>query len=170
MSYTETILLGVPSGIVSALIVWLSITTWSNVVTPWIRKQIYRGVEVTGEWTSVLMTDEDDIRVDDISKAFKTMSYSLTIERQYGHVLKGCFFQSYKSQDSESQGRYRFKGQIMDGVVMLSLEPEVKSKSTFGTLLMYVTSAGGELNGMFTFKGAKSNMIKTTDLILKKRI
>lgn len=169
MSYTETILLGVPSGVVSALIVWLSITTWSNVVTPWVRKQIYRGVEVTGEWTSALIKDDEGNDVVDISKAAQTITYVLTIERQYGHVLKGWFSQSYKSQNSESQGRYKFKGQIMDGVVMLYLEPEVRSKSTFGTLLMYVGSAGCELDGIFTYKGAKTNSIKTTNITLKKR-
>ncbi|MFA0555708.1 hypothetical protein [Vibrio sp. 10N.222.55.A1] len=170
MNYWETILLGIPSGIVSAFLVWLTIKTWATVFTPWLRTQIYRGVDVKGEWTLVEMTGEQGVAVEVMEDATQTVSYVLNIEKQYGHVLKGWFSQSYKSSESESQGRYQVQGQILDGVVMLSLSPQNKCKSSFGTLLMYVVSAGGELEGKFTYKGAKTNRINAIDISLKKRL
>ncbi|EII3091980.1 hypothetical protein AB3D11_001324 [Vibrio vulnificus] len=170
LSYWETILLGIPSGIVSAFLVWLTIKTWATVFTPWLRTQIYRGVDVRGEWTLVQLTDDQGQVVSEMELAAQTVSYVLNIEKQYGHVLKGWFSQSVKSSDTETQGRYLVRGQILDGVVMLSLSPQNKSKSSFGTLLMYVVCAGAQLEGKFTFKGAKTNKINAIDISLKKRL
>ncbi|HIF9129488.1 hypothetical protein [Photobacterium damselae] len=170
MSNWETVLLGVPSGIVSAFLVWLSLSTWATVFTPWLRKQIYRGVEVQGEWTCSVMFDDEGNLVNDIANAVETINYVLHIEKQFGHILNGWFSQSYKNDNTESQGRYLVRGQIMDGVVMVSLTPHHKGKSTFGTLLMYVVASGGGLDGKFTYKGAKTNQINSTDISLIKRL
>ncbi|SHF91447.1 hypothetical protein [Vibrio gazogenes] len=170
MNYTETILLGVSSGIVSAFLVWVCVKSWNATFTPWLRKQIYRGVEVQGEWTAVIMHDNDGRDVSEIGDAVETINYVLNIESQYGHVVKGWFSQSYKNSERESQGRYKVTGQIMDGVLMLSLSPSMRSKSSFGTLLMYVAASGGMLDGIFTYKGVKTNTIKSTDITLEKRV
>ena len=169
VSSYQTILLGIPSGIVSAFIVWVSMKAWASTFTPWLRKQIYRGVEVQGQWITVVMHDVDKKPTDNIEIASETITYVLNIENQYGHVVTGWFSQDHKCKDTESHGRFKFKGQIMDGVLMLSLTPSLKSKSTFGTLLMYVVSAGSRLEGKFTYKGAKTNNINSIDISLDKR-
>ncbi|MEM6184462.1 hypothetical protein [Shewanella vaxholmensis] len=170
MSKFETILLGIPSGIVSAFIVWITMRTWASTFTPWIRKQIYKGVEVQGQWTAVVMKDGDRNDIVDIENAVETITYVLNIDNQYGHVVTGWFSQDHKCAETESHGRFNFRGQIMDGVLMLSLTPSLKSKSTFGTLLMYVVSAGSRLEGKFTYKGAKTNQINSIDIVLDKRV
>jgi hypothetical protein len=169
MSNYETILLGIPSGVVSAFIVWVSIKTWTSTFTPWVRKQIYRGVEVQGQWTAVIMLDSNKCLTESIEMAIETITYSLNVENQYGHIVTGWFSQDHKCAETESHGRFNFRGQIMDGVLMLSLTPSLKSKSTFGTLLMYVVSAGSRLEGKFTYKGAKTNQINSIDIALDKR-
>lgn len=171
MTYSETILLGIPSGVVSAFLVWVTITTWTSIFTPWLRKQIYRGVEIQGEWTSVVMRNRDGNEINDMIDAVETVSYIFNIENQNGHVIKGWFSQIYKNNNEvESQGRYKVVGQIMDGMVMATLSPDNKNKSTFGTLLMYVICSGGKLDGKFTYKGAKTNKINVIDIKLDKRL
>ncbi|WP_210397395.1 hypothetical protein [Motiliproteus sediminis] len=167
-SEVQTILLGVPSGVVAAFLVWFVAVVWNSAFTPWIRKQIYRGVELTGQWNATLMSDEAGNSTDSIENAVSSISYMLSIEKQYGHQLKGWFSQDFKEGDKSTHGRYLVDGQVVDGTLVLSLKPADKSKSAFGTLLMNISSAGNKIEGQYTFKGSRTNKIQSVGISLGK--
>ena len=158
----SAIILGVISGLVTTIIVWVVSKLYKNSFIPWYRKQVYSGIELTGSWQQEKIgksSNEDE----------QTVIYTLEIDEQCGHDVKGTFSHDYRSESRKSNGKYNCKGQIIDGNLVLSLSPVDKSLSSFGAILMNIVGSGGSLEGKYTYKGAVSNTIIADDLELQKK-
>lgn len=154
--YLKIILLGVPSGVVSAFVVWVVISLFRNTILPWYRQYVYKGVEIEGEW--IYSSEQKSV----------TNTFKLNIEKQLGHELSGWFSQDYKDGSELRHGRYKFNGEVVDGFVVLSLFPSNRNKSTFGTIHVQIKGSGNKLEGVFTYKNTQSDDITSTTLTLEK--
>lgn len=54
MNVTQTIILGVISGVVTSALITLVISIIRNILIPWYRSFIYRGIDISGKWQSLL--------------------------------------------------------------------------------------------------------------------
>ena len=54
MSISETIIIGIITGVATSVLIALSILIFNGVIVPWYRQTIYKGIDVSGEWSSSL--------------------------------------------------------------------------------------------------------------------
>ncbi|MEW9798005.1 hypothetical protein [Alteromonas sp. CYL-A6] len=159
-----TIILGIPSGIFSAFFIWLFFVFYQKQIKPWFQDLVYRGVEIEGVWQS-----EEPVDNSDGAEGKPTVISMLQISTQQGHTIKGAFSQQFESSSGMRSGAFKAEGQIIDGIVVMTLMPESRSKSTYGTLVMNLGSASSSLEGIFTYKGAISNNVTYQNVKLIKK-
>lgn len=159
-----TIILGIPSGIFSAFFIWLFFVIYQKQVKPWFQDLVYRGVEIEGVWQSEEQSDNGGG-----VGGSPIVNSILSISLQQGHTIKGTFSQQFESSSGKRFGAYKAEGQIIDGIVILTLMPESRSKSTYGTLVLNLGSASLSLEGIFTYKGAISNNVTYQNVKLMKK-
>ena len=158
-----TIILGVPSGIFTALFIWLFFIFYEKQLKPWFQDILYKGVEVQGLWQSNCEISHN------VGNDEPIATHTLNISKQQGHVIKGTFSQHFISSDLDRYGSFKAEGYVIDGVIILTLMPENRSKSTFGTVVLNIGSASSALEGMFTYKGAITNRVKSQNVNLVKK-
>ncbi|SNY58910.1 hypothetical protein SAMN06297280_3515 [Arsukibacterium tuosuense] len=159
-----SIILGIPSGIFSALFIWLFFVIYQKQFKPWFQELVYRGVEIEGIWQN-----DDQNGSSDGTSETPTVTSILNISLQQGHTIKGTFSQQFVSVNEKRYGAFKAEGHIIDGVVILTLMPESRSKSTYGTLVLNLGSASLSLEGIFTYKGAISNNVTHQNVKLMKK-
>ena len=57
MSNSETIVLGIVSGIITSAVIYLFVLIFNHIVLPWYRAFVYRGVGIDGTWEEELDFD-----------------------------------------------------------------------------------------------------------------
>lgn len=164
----STIFLGILSGVFTAGLLWVIFFIVNNKLKPWFRQQVYDGINVAGDWSCIVYSDEEHQVVAEKDVAHSTATYVLNISKQSGHVINGTFSQDFKSEGLHKHGQYSCDGHIQDGVIVISLLPSNKSKSTFGTLLLTISEGGNSLKGIHSYK-ANNNMVGSCELDLKKK-
>lgn len=164
----STIFLGILSGVLTSGLLWIVIALVRSKVIPWFRQQVYDGMNVKGEWSCIVYSDTEHRVIKDKENAHSIATYILNISSQSGHIISGTFSQDFKSEDLHKHGQYLSDGHIQDGVIVISLLPSNKSKSTFGTLLLTLSEGGNCLKGIHSYK-ANNNVVSSCELELKKK-
>jgi hypothetical protein len=113
-------------------------------------------------------SDEQHRVITEKDSTGSTATYVLNISNQSGNLIIGTFSQDFKSDDVHKHGQYLCDGHIQDGVIIISLLPSNKAKSTFGTLLLTVSEGGNCLRGIHSYK-ANDNVVNSCELELKKK-
>ena len=164
----STLFLGILSGVLTSGLIWIVISLIQTKLIPWFRQLVYGGITITGEWSCIVYSDENHQVLADKEKAHSTTTYILNVSEQAGHIVSGTFSQDFKSDALHKHGLYLASGHIQDGVVVISLLPSNKAKSTFGTLLLTIGEAGNSLKGIHSYK-ANNNVASSCELELKKK-
>lgn len=164
----STVFLGILSGVLTSGILWVVISLVKTKLVPWFRQQVYDGLNVKGEWSCIVYSDTNHQVIDNKEEAHSTATYILNINEQSGHIINGTFSQDFKTDELHKHGQYLSAGHIQDGVIVISLLPSNKSKSTFGTLLLTVCEGGNCLKGIHSYK-AHNNIVGSCELELKKK-
>lgn len=155
-----TIIIGSISGIFASAIIYFVSIIYNKHIVPWFRSQVYSGINVEGYWSCVIYTNKDsEIQQLKNTETTATQSYTLSIEKQQGYEISGIFQQDHKDEESHQFGQYKVDGKIRDGYLILSLMPNNKSKSTFGTLLLYVIGGGKSVHGILSYNVDNNEII-----------
>jgi hypothetical protein len=131
-----TIFIGVFSGIITSIFIWISVQIFKKLIIPWYQQTIYRGIDVSGEWTS---TQE---------YSGKVLAEQTIILKQKGHKITGTLISRNdipsKGQDTTS---FILNGEIFDNYV--DLEYQIKDKKLLGrgSQLLKVKDGGQKLEG-----------------------
>lgn len=166
-----SVLIGIFSGLLTTILMWIVVTVFNAKVTPWLRRLVYDGVNVVGDWSCIVYADEQHEVINDSEHAYSECTYVLSINYQAGSVISGSFSQDYKCSSSNlhRHGQYKVKGDMRDGICVISLLPFNASKSACGTLLVTVEEGGNVFKGIHTYKGA-DNTVTYSEIVLKKRV
>lgn len=164
----STIFLGILSGVLTAGLLWAFASLIKAKLVPWFRQLVYDGINVKGEWSCIVYSDFNHQVIQDKDTAHSTATYILNINEQAGHLIRGTFSQDFKTDELHKHGQYISNGHIQDGILVISLVPSNKSKSTFGTLLLTVSEGGNCLKGIHSYK-ANNNVVSSCELELKKK-
>lgn len=141
MDIDETIFLGVLSGIVTAVILYIFGLFINKVLLPWYRGFVYRGVNIEGKWDAgVKLEDPDD-----------KDRFNLYLS-QNAHSLNGSLTLVQERKDWGVQSMtYNCQGETYDGFVVLSLRSTDSRQVGLASIVAKVTSGGKCLTGKILF-------------------
>lgn len=132
-----TIFIGVFSGILTSVLIWLAIQIFKKILIPWYQQSIYRGIDISGDWTS-----RQEFSGGVISNQ--------TLEvNQKGHFIKGTLIShnSVPKQQEEDVKYFTLYGEIFDNYVDIEYKNRDRKNIGRGSLLLKVKNGGDTLEG-----------------------
>ena len=158
MSYSQVIISGIISGVLSSVIVWLFYRFWSDTLLPWYQMRVYRGVSVQGLWIGT--------RVD----GNNMFAFSLNLA-QRGHNLLGTFTAKDKlAAGEETETAFDLRGVITNSYVLLNYSPASVHRYGSGAFLFQIFNAGAQLRGGMLYLQTRTGSIgAVTDITLDRK-
>lgn len=148
MEELRSIFLSVFSGVVTAALLYWFTLTIRKIVIPAYQRLIYKGIDVSGDWTGEWHYSE-----------FIIFNFSLTL-KQNAHELTGSLsVLKLKDGKKEKITNMTVQGEIWEGFISLKCRTISNQELSFGSALLKVNPA--ELNGKYIFR----NLVKAGDEI-----
>lgn len=133
---TFNIFIGVFSGILTSIVIWTTIQLFKKIFIPWYQQSIYRGIDISGEWT-----------------AKNEFTGGVVVEqviqiKQSGHKIQGTMFsKSTVPSRGQSTGHFNIVGEIFDNYVDIEYKIRDKKYISRGSILLKVKEGGNKLFG-----------------------
>ncbi|MBC8146982.1 MAG: hypothetical protein H8E98_03220 [Bacteroidetes bacterium] len=130
----STIFIGVFSGIITSILIWICIQMFKKILIPWYQQTIYRGINVSGEWISKQEYSGNVL-------AEQTISLN-----QKGHLIKGTLISRNKIPNKgEDTTTFKINGEIFDNYVDIEYQINDKKLIGRGSQLLKVKDGGEKL-------------------------
>lgn len=130
------IFLGVVSGVITAMLLWLASRFVENSLLPWLKEVRYDGVDVAGEWKE---SKRD--------AAGWTTENVLTLE-QTALDLSGIMITRVRSPGNSFDLQMRVTGRLWEGYITLSLMPVDRTITSVATALLKLHGAALPSSGL----------------------
>ena len=105
---TITIFIGVLSGVMTTALIWITLKLFDKVVIPWYQQSVYRGIDISGEWSS---------NKEYLGKVMVDQTIQIT---QKGHRINGTLISRNKiPSKGEDTTSFSIEGEIFDNYVDL---------------------------------------------------
>ncbi len=150
------IFIGVVAGVLTAGLLWVLKWVIQDVAIPWYQAQIYKGVDVSGEWNGSLFEGD------------ATFSFEISIQ-QKGHAISGVFAAVDKYPDRESRRIFRITGETLSNHIILRYSPLSQRIWGGGTFLLQVFDGGGTLRGVQSYIKTSTGVVQANSGIVLKR-
>lgn len=154
----QEIVVGVVSGILSALLIIVIGAMIQRVVLPWYRSVTYSGVDISGEWHCI-----------DPSMA-QEITFNLT---QKANIVSGFATFTWDHDDTDLQHRefevvrnFNVSGFIKDRFVQLTLRHIDSKRIGIHSYLLEVCGDGRKMEGIFSFYSVRTNLMESSQHIL----
>ncbi|MBL8158538.1 hypothetical protein JNK62_03320 [bacterium] len=144
-----SILIGIASGIITAVILGLATVFFGRVVLPWFRHLVYRGVKVDGNWSHKQTTQVSPT---------KSMTFEVSLDlEQKAHEVTGTFFAKTTAGEEEIYSNYfTLRGEIRDNYLLFTYSAQRKDRTGTGAFLLRVANGGKQLSGSAIFTPDRS--------------
>jgi hypothetical protein len=136
MNNIESLVVGVVSGIVTAVILYLLLILFNRIVLPWYRQLVYQGVDIAGKWEEHLDFGNGKTQV--ITAELTQKANSIT-----GNVT---IVKAANGQITRTEIMF-IKGTIKDRLFSATLIPVDKKRVGMITTLLEVVGDGGRMSG-----------------------
>lgn len=135
MEYSETIILGVASGVITSLFLYLLSIIFTRIILPWYQRLTYGGIDVSGEWIGKL-------------KGNKAVYWKATLNlKQSAHSLSGIYSIVKISQGNAGKTTHmKVSGEVWEGFVSLKYRTVSNRNLSFGSILLKINDS--ELKGV----------------------
>ena len=153
MGIQETIFYGVLSGILTTVVLLISSTLFKNVLVPWFRGLVYRGVDLAGKWDAGIKISEEE--KDKFTLFLKQTAHSLT-----GSLI---LVQERKEWGLMSAD-FRVSGETFNGFVVLNLRSTDPRQTGLASVVARVIGGGKRLEGKMTFQNIMHESLHTIDV------
>lgn len=156
MNFLASLGAGVVSGIITAILIFLSTAIFNKIVLPWYRDVVYKGVNLSGEWS------ESDDTSSKLSVHLKQVGHQLngiaaiTIE-----PVENAIENAVDGTSAKRVSNLRFEGSTHDGYLVGHFKSTDRREVVFANVLLKVTHAGRRLRGVMTFREASTDEIVT---------
>ncbi|WP_213864582.1 hypothetical protein [Vibrio crassostreae] len=143
MEEFQTILFGVLSGVITALLIFCASLTIKRIIIPWYQRLVYRGVDISGEWNG---------RLQHLENVYFEVSLEL---QQSAHNINGTYT-SIKYRDGEyvDTSTMKVSGEVWEGFLTLQCRTVSNKRLSFGAILLKVNT--DVLTGMQVFRNLNS--------------
>lgn len=146
---------GVAAGVASAAALWAAGRLWVHGVVPRVRRWLYRGVNISGEWQG-LGTG--------YTPAHAEWSELVLRLQQDIHVVRGVVTLRSRSPNQSFEVKLRVAGTLSEGYVALNLLPEDESLPSPATTLLKLEDGGRALNGQLLYRHPFLDIVDLIDI------
>lgn len=131
---------GIISGLITAILVFIGIKYWNNIVVPWYENRVYKDIKISGEWETTGYEHEE-------------VFHEVAKINQNAHSVWGDI--TYKT-DSELI-EYQFEGEFKN--LILTARYWVKNENNLdrGTFTLMLKNNGRTLKGFYAWYLAADN-------------
>ena len=152
------ILIGVVSGILASIIIFICAQFFYKIIIPWYQNAIYRGIDISGDWTAKY-NFSGGVEVEQ------------TIElKQKGHKITGTFSsRSSVPSTGISTSTFTLVGEIFDNYVDIEYRKNDKRFIGRGSILFKVKEGGAKLQGNLVAIDKYSTEIMTGEAIWNRK-
>jgi hypothetical protein len=160
MNTSESIILGIVSGLITSVLVYLIVLVFNKIVQPWFQDIIYSGVRIDGQWYTQKTFRNGDTIQDELLEL-----------NQHAHKISGTrtLTKRYKANDSIEIKTFKIEGKIRDRYVLLSFDNIDKRKFGIESSLYEITSGGEDLIGSTIWTDVGTNSITHSNETLKRK-
>lgn len=154
MSPVESIVLGVVSGVVTAVLMFLIGALYRTQILPWYKSVTYRGVDISGAWVANA----------DRGESLKA-KFELLLD-QKAHQLSGSavIIQGSNLSSPSSIVNMEVSGSVWEGFVTLNMQSKDRTRLSYSTSLLRVINGGTKLEGSYLFRSIKDDQIQAQEL------
>jgi len=149
MDLLSNLTIGIISGLISTVLIWLIVIVFKNLINPRIKELLYRGIDLEGEWhAESFITKEINNGGIIQKKKEKVRELTLTIN-QNAYQLKGDIIikNIFDNGQEDKFSFYKYNGFIKDNYIILTYLPKSKKCIGLGSLLLIVKEGGMNLKG-----------------------
>lgn len=160
MSVSESIILGIISGLITSVLIFLLIQIFNKILRPWYQDMIYSGVRIDGQWyTQKIFRDGD------------TIQDELLELKQHAYSISGTYTitKRYKGSESIDIKTFKVDGKIRDRFVQICSHNIDKRKFGMNCSLYEIGSGGETLIGSTMWTDVGSNTITHQSEKLKRK-
>ena len=155
MSANSSIILGVVSGLLASLLIYLGAKVIDKVLLPWYRELIYRGIDISGEWhtrvTHPSGNTEDSIM--HVSQRADKLSCIVTIAKKMS-----------SSNDVQIK-TYNFKGELSERFVALVGKNIDRRSLGINATLLEIVGDGKTMKGYGVWYSTTNKAIQSNEII-----
>lgn len=157
MTATLNIILGIATGIITTVLIYLANQIFRKLVLPWYEKIKYKGVDLAGQWTGE-MVDSSEI----------SMPFNLNIKQNANRLQGIASIDKSKAHDTYNMTSYNVKGSVWEGYVTLNYQSTDRTRLSFATSLLQVRMGGRKMEGIFVFRDVRQDEIRERRVIFKR--
>lgn len=154
MNSIETIFLGVVSGVITTVFLFIIGKLTSSVIIPWYQRIIYRGIDLQDRWTHKAEGPDNS-----------TYTYQLDL-KQNAHLIYGTGVIAKSGTKHDYIQDFTIEGETWEGYVTLNLRSSNRKSMSFVSGLFQVDSRGSSLTGTWCYRGSHPDKVKSEDLTL----
>lgn len=149
----SNLIIGISSGIVTALIVFFAKSIWTQNLIPWFERLVYKDIDISGKWKSNLGNDEYD---GELVEVF-----------QSAHKVHGFIRVTSDENHTET---YKFEGIFKNSILTSTYTVYDKSNLDSGSMTMILKGDGNKLIGHTAFYDEDDEKIVSKKYIWKRII
>lgn len=146
---------GLAFGALSALALWAAGHLWVHAVVPRVRRWLYRGVNISGEWKGL---------GSGTTPTHGEWSELVLSLHQDIHEVRGVVTLQCRSGGHEFDTRLQATGTLTEGYVALSLLPAGESIPSAATALLKLEDGGRALNGQLVYRHPFLDIVDVIDM------
>lgn len=156
MEITQTIVLGVLSGILTTFLLFIL----SKFVTHWLipryQEWRYQGADVNGTWIADY--------TEDTPEKVRT-KYSLNLQ-QHAHKLKGTLHFEFESDKKSFTTVFDVTGEYWEGYFTITFKSIDRKRFSRASMVMKLIEGGSAMAGHFSFRNVVEDSVNTVPLAL----
>jgi hypothetical protein len=143
MSVSESIIIGVVTGIITTSILFILKIIFEKIILPWYHQILYEGIIVDGKW----------------STADGTILLKLS---QKAHKITGNLI--------NQESNYTISGTIWEGYLRLNSESTDKTKLSYLNMLVKVSGTGKKMIGSFNYRDLEEDLVKNSSITFDRKL
>ena len=154
-----TIVLGIVSGIITTVLLFLAGNSFTKIIIPWYQKIVYHGVDLNGEWKSEIQKDDGK---DDGSETFR-----LNLMQNANTISGELTYLRFKKEETR-EVFYSMSGSVWEGYLTLNMKSKDRRVIAYSTSLLKIERGGHELKGYHCFRNFRTDQVESVDLLYKR--
>lgn len=163
MSIHETILLGVISGIITSMVLFLLARFFHDSIVPWIRSVRYKGIDISGTWHCLPKEMNQEFQLEITQKAQKLSGVATFITKQSESSLNPKYKTGYQFENIRS---FSISGEISDRFILLNLKNVDRKRLGITAFVLEVCGDGRKLQGAFSYYRPALDSISCSDVVV----
>lgn len=164
ISAITSIFIGVVSGIITSIIVWVVVRLFKNTLLPWYSSFIYQGQDISGDWDGYYISPKDD------ASGATEQKCSIIHLEQKGNEVSGNLILIKQPAGQKESKKYDLKGIFFDNCLVLTFKVVDKTRFGAGTFVSRLVDDGQKLDGYWTaINTSSSNVFSITEYWTRKK-